>query len=73
MNFFGAALHPLWILALVAALSAPLFLLYLQLSQTRIGRRLRRRLLQRDWKPVFVQPYRLPDAAGDAAGQEPPA
>lgn len=64
MNYLSVALHPLWIVLLVTAISAPLFLLYLHLRQTRFGRRLRRRLLQRHWKPVFLQPYRLPDTDG---------
>ena len=70
MNSFTASLHPLWIALLLALLSAPLFLLYLQVRQTRFGRRLRRRLLQRNWTPVFLRPYHPPDEWRDTSSGE---
>lgn len=71
MNHIGIALHPLWIALISLMVSMPLFLLYLHLRQTRLGRRLRRKLLKRDWQPVFFERYSLPPS-GDGGGGDAP-
>lgn len=70
MNHIGIALHPLWIALIALVVSMPLFLLYLHLSQTRMGRRLRRKLLHRDWKPMFFERY-TPPPSGSGGEQAP--
>ncbi|HVT35516.1 MAG TPA: hypothetical protein VHE37_08030 [Nevskiaceae bacterium] len=53
-----AAFDP-WLIAAIALITALLVVLALWLAASRTGRRLRR-LLDRDWQPVFMQPWHPP-------------